>query len=141
MPARSIGASSSTDNTVALFTDLWILPGLHATLSSLLAHANPSTSLRILVFGERLTAREEELLHRTAKPWLETHRLEIRPFTMPALRRVRSLRGNYTTGAPVSSRSHRGCPKLPVPGLRPDRDVCGATSMARVDRRLRESAI
>jgi lipopolysaccharide biosynthesis glycosyltransferase len=103
----------SAVNTVACFADRWILPGLHATLASLLAHARDTAPLRILVFGERLTRHEQAMLHATARSFPGAHQFEIREFVTPVTRRLRSLRGNYTTYG-----------RLFLPDLVPDAATC-----------------
>lgn len=100
-------------HNVALFADRWILPGLHVTLASLLDHARDSSPLRLVIFGEGLTAFQRQLVERTAAGRLGPHRLEFRPYTTPLAGRVRSLRGNYTTYG-----------RLFLPDLLPDCDAC-----------------
>ncbi len=100
-------------NTIALFSDRSILPGLHVTLASLLAHATASPPLRIVVFGDRLSARDKALLHATASATLNGHQLEVRDFVAPVARQLRSLRGNYTTYG-----------RLFLPDLLPDVETC-----------------
>lgn len=99
--------------TVAVFADRWILPGLHVTLASLLEHASANVPLRIVVFAERLSPRDKALLHTTAAGRLRAHHLEIRDFQMPSLHEIRSLRGNYTTYG-----------RLFLPELLPDAETC-----------------
>jgi lipopolysaccharide biosynthesis glycosyltransferase len=100
-------------NTVALFADRWILPGLHVTLASLLDHARDSAPMRLVVFGEQLTSFQRQLVERTAAGRLGRHRLEFRAYATPLAGRVRSLRGNYTTYG-----------RLFLPDLLPDSDAC-----------------
>jgi lipopolysaccharide biosynthesis glycosyltransferase len=83
--------------TAALFADRWILPGLHATLASLLEYSRHSPPFRIVVFGDGLRPHEVELLRATTAPLLGAHTLEVRAFTISLRGRFRSLRGNYTT--------------------------------------------
>src|SRR6185503_4267309 len=82
--------------TAALFADRWILPGLHATLASLLEYSRHSPPFRIVVFGDGLRPHEVELLRATTAPLLGAHTLEVRAFTISLRGRFRSLRGNYT---------------------------------------------
>jgi lipopolysaccharide biosynthesis glycosyltransferase len=99
--------------TVALFADRRILPGLHVTLASLLAHSRETPPFRIVVFGEGLSAGMCRLLRATVEPRLGSHRFEIREFVLPSLGRAKSLRGNYTTYG-----------RLFLPGLLEDADTC-----------------
>jgi lipopolysaccharide biosynthesis glycosyltransferase len=99
--------------TVALFADRRILPGLHATLASLFAHAADTPPFRVVVFGEALPERATRVLAETVAPVRGAHGFEVRPFVLPALGRAKSLRGNYTTYG-----------RLFLPELLPDAETC-----------------
>src|SRR5262245_966144 len=99
--------------TVALFADRWILPGLHVTLGSLLDHAAGSEPFRIVVFAEGLSGRDKALLSETVKPRLGRHAFGVRDFVMPETASLKPLRGNYTTYG-----------RLYLPDLLPDADSC-----------------
>jgi len=99
--------------TIAIFADRWILPGLHVTLASLLEHAAKSESFRVVVFAEGLSHRDRALLDATVRTRLGQHLFEVRDFVMPETKNLKSLRGNYTTYG-----------RLFLPDLLPDTNSC-----------------
>jgi lipopolysaccharide biosynthesis glycosyltransferase len=98
--------------SVAFFSDSYALPGLHATLASMLFHSS-TESFRTVVFSDNLKAREIRLLEHTVKAIAPNHRFEVRKATFKLPPQTRALRGNWTTYG-----------RLFLPSLLPDDNAC-----------------
>ncbi|OAQ38588.1 hypothetical protein A5893_14335 [Pedobacter psychrophilus] len=85
-------------NTVALFSDSNILPGTHATLTSLLIHNKIPEKLNIILFADKIQEHNKTELRETFRKFKKDHQtFEIRDAPNTFIKGANALKGNTTT--------------------------------------------